>query len=80
MTASAAKSKAVEMDTGEETVRLLALLIRQRSASQNEAIVEMGRAGFQPKRIASLLGTSPATVSDALKRARQKGKSSSGGS
>lgn len=75
MSVKAAKARTVEMDTGEETVRLLALLIRQRAGSQNEAILEFGRAGFQPKRIAALLGTSPATVSDALNKAR-KGKSS----
>jgi DNA-directed RNA polymerase specialized sigma24 family protein len=72
MSPKAAGGKAAEMDTGEETVRLLALLIRQRASSQNEAILELGKAGFQPKRIAELLGTSAATASDALVRSRRK--------
>jgi DNA-binding CsgD family transcriptional regulator len=63
------------VDQQEEIVRLLAIQIRRESASQTEAILELGRAGFAPTRIASLLGTTANTVNVALAkdRARKKG-------
>jgi DNA-directed RNA polymerase specialized sigma24 family protein len=62
-----------EPDTGEETVRLLATLIRMQCDSQSEAIVELGRAGLGASRIAELLGTSAGTVGVALQRAKASG-------
>jgi DNA-directed RNA polymerase specialized sigma24 family protein len=59
-----------EFDTGDETVRLLATLIRMQCDSQSEAIVELGRAGLGASRIAEVLGTSPGTVGVALQRAK----------
>jgi len=64
------------VDPQEEIVRLLAIQIRRGSASQTEAIVELGRAGFGPTRIADLLGTTANTVNVVLAkdRAKKKGK------
>jgi hypothetical protein len=63
------------VDPEEEIIRLLAIQIRRGSASQTEAIRELGRAGFGPTRIADLLGTTSNTVNVALakERARKKG-------
>lgn len=63
------------MDAQEEIVRLLAIQIRRGSASQGETILDLSRAGFGPKRIAELLGTTPNTVNVALAKERaRKGK------
>ncbi len=63
------------MEPQEEIVRLLTIYLRRSASSQTEAILELGRAGFGPKRIADLLGTTPNTVNVALAkdRARKKG-------
>jgi hypothetical protein len=66
-----AAQRTTTMDTQEEMVRLLAIQIRRTARSQNEAILEMGKAGFGPARIATLLGTTPDTVSQTLKMARR---------
>lgn len=60
------------MEPQEEIVRLLALQLRREAASQGEAILELGRAGFGPKRIAELLGTTPNTVNVALTKDRAR--------
>lgn len=65
-----------EMDTNEETVRLLAALIRMQSESQSHAISELSKAGIGPSRIAELLGTSAGTVNVALQRAKGSAKKS----
>lgn len=49
----------------EEIVALLAVQIK-RGTSQSILIKELGESGFQPKRIAELLGTTPNTVRVAL--------------
>jgi DNA-directed RNA polymerase specialized sigma24 family protein len=67
-----------ESDTGEETVRLLATLIRMQCDSQSEAIVELDRAGLGASRIAQLLGTSAGTVGVALQRAKASGRKAKG--
>jgi DNA-directed RNA polymerase specialized sigma24 family protein len=67
--------KTTTMDTQEEMVRLLAIQIRRTAKSQNEAILEMGKAGFGPARIATLLGTTADTVSQAMKAAKRAKKS-----
>jgi DNA-directed RNA polymerase specialized sigma24 family protein len=61
-----------EMDTGEETVHLLAALVRQSSGSQSDAILELKRAGFGPTRISELLGTTVGTTKVAIQRSRKK--------
>lgn len=63
-----------EVDTGDETVRLLAALIRLQTESQSEAILELRKAGIGASRIAELLGTSPGTVNVAIQRAKKPAK------
>ena len=63
------------MDTGEETVRLLAALLRQNAGTQSDAILELSRAGFGPTRISELLGTTAGTTRVAIQRLRKKGSS-----
>ena len=60
------------MSTQEETVRLLALLIRLVLPSQTATILELNRAGFGPARIAELLGTSANTANVAIQKAKKK--------
>jgi DNA-directed RNA polymerase specialized sigma24 family protein len=55
----------------EETNRLLAIIIRQNSTTQQHAIEELGKSGFGPTRISELLGTSVATAKVTLQRARK---------
>ena len=62
------------MDQAEELVRLLAIQVRLQLGNQTEAIIELGRLGFAPSRIAELLGTTPNTVNVALNRAKREGK------
>lgn len=64
-----------EMNTGEETVRLLAALLRQNAGTQSDAILELSRAGFGPTRISELLGTTVGTTKVAIQRSRKKGPS-----
>jgi len=59
------------MSRDEETVRLLATLIRLQVDNQTQAILELGRAGFGPTRIASLVGTTSDTAKVTLARARK---------
>lgn len=59
--------------TGEETVRLLATLIRLQTESQAGAIVELHRAGIGSTRIAELLGTTKGTANVAIQRAKRRG-------
>lgn len=67
-------STKAKFDHSEETVRLLATLVRMQTESQAEAIAELGKAGFTTARIAELLGTSAATVNVAQQRAKKVGK------
>jgi DNA-binding NarL/FixJ family response regulator len=62
------------VDPQEEIVRLLAIQLRRNSTSQSEAILELGRAGFGPKRIADLLGTTSNTVNVVLTKDRKRKK------
>jgi DNA-directed RNA polymerase specialized sigma24 family protein len=61
-----------EHDTGEETVRLLATLIRMQTENQSEAILELHRAGIGVSRIAELLGTTKGTANVAVQRAKKR--------
>jgi DNA-directed RNA polymerase specialized sigma24 family protein len=61
-----------EIDTAEETVRLLAALIRMQTESQSEAILELHRAGIGTTRIAALLGTTKGTANVAIQRSKKK--------
>jgi hypothetical protein len=78
-----AAGRGQQMDPREETVRLLAILVRREAASQADAAVDMNKAGFGPTRIAELLGTTPNTVQQALQdakdRARKRGGATRGG-
>jgi DNA-directed RNA polymerase specialized sigma24 family protein len=56
----------------DEVVRLQALEVRKRAATQNEAIIDLSNAGIGPSRISELLGTTPGTVSVALAKARKR--------
>jgi hypothetical protein len=58
------------MDGQDETVRLLALLVRMQCANQADAIREFSKAGFGPARIAQLVGTTPNTVNVTLAKAK----------
>jgi DNA-directed RNA polymerase specialized sigma24 family protein len=60
----------------DEAVRLLAILAK-RGVSQATIITELNNAGFQPKRIADLLGTTPNTVSVTLHAARKRKRGAS---
>jgi hypothetical protein len=60
------------MNAAEETVRLLAILVRQSSETQSEAIAELSKAGFGPTRIAELLGTTVGTAKIAVRRSRSR--------
>jgi DNA-directed RNA polymerase specialized sigma24 family protein len=60
------------VDPLEEVVRLLAIQLRRETESQAEAIEEMSHAGFGPKRIAELLGTTPNTVNVAISTAKKR--------
>jgi hypothetical protein len=59
------------MDTQEEIVRLLAMQVRSQYESQAEAIRELTKAGFGPKRIAELIGTTPGTVTVSLAKSKR---------
>ena len=54
-------------------IRLLAISMTA-DKSQGEQIVLLNKANFQPKDIASLLGTTPNAVSVALSKMRRKQK------
>lgn len=62
------------MEPIEEVARLLAIQIRRTAPTQAEAILELSRAGFSARRVAELLGTTPATVEKDLQRARNKSR------
>jgi DNA-directed RNA polymerase specialized sigma24 family protein len=65
-------ARAAEMTTAEEIARLLALLVRLQLENQSETIIELGRAGFGPSRIATLIGTTTDTAKVTLARARKR--------
>jgi len=60
------------VDTQDEIVRLLAIQVRNQFENQADAIRELSKAGFGPKRIAELLGTTPGTVNVTLAKAKQR--------
>lgn len=55
----------------EDIARLLAVLVRRTGDSQAEVIRELSAVGIAPRRIASLLGTTPNTVSVTLSKSRR---------
>jgi hypothetical protein len=67
-------AKKGDFDTADETVRLLATLIRLQTDSQAEAIIELSKAGIGTSRIADLLGTTPATANVAIQRSKAVAK------
>jgi DNA-binding NarL/FixJ family response regulator len=56
----------------EELVRLKVMSLRRDMGSQTEAILAFSESGFEPVRIAELLGTTPATVRAAKQKASKK--------
>ena len=60
------------MSNQEESVRLLATLIRLLVPTQNAAILELNKAGFGAKRIGELLGTSQNTANVTIQKAKKK--------
>jgi DNA-directed RNA polymerase specialized sigma24 family protein len=60
------------VDAQDEIVRLLAIQVRNQFENQADAIRELSKAGFGPKRIAELLGTTPGTVNVTLAKAKQR--------
>lgn len=60
----------------DEVVKLLILNLKHgNDFSQSKLMLEMGSLGFQPKRIAELLGTTPNTVSVSISQSKKmKGK------
>lgn len=61
-----------KMAPEEELVRMAALLLRRNIGTQTETVLELSRAGFQPARIAVLLGTTNNTVSQAITQNKKK--------
>lgn len=59
-------------NTLKELAMLLSVYIK-RGVSQATLIKELSEAGFQPKRIAELIGTTPNTVRVALNRLKKGG-------
>lgn len=55
----------------EDIARLLAVLVRRTGDSQAEVIRELSGVGMAPRRIASLLGTTPNTVSVTLSKSKR---------
>jgi predicted transcriptional regulator len=62
---------AAPVDRLDELVRLITIQLRRGSASQASLAQELSRAGFRPARIAELLGTTTATVTTDLDRAKK---------
>lgn len=56
-----------------DTVRLLSILVK-RGALQSTLVQEFYEAGFSPKKIADILGTTPNSVSVAINRLKSKRK------
>jgi DNA-directed RNA polymerase specialized sigma24 family protein len=56
----------------DELVRLQARAVRKSLSSQTDAILELNEAGFGPKRISELLGTSYGTVTVTLAKAKKR--------
>jgi DNA-directed RNA polymerase specialized sigma24 family protein len=55
-----------------ELVALAVLVLRRLSSSQSELAREMHAVGFTTTRIASLLGTTPNTINQAIQKAKRK--------
>lgn len=55
----------------QEVVGLLSVQVK-RGTTQKDLILELSQAGFQPKRIAGIAGTTPNTVSVALSQIKSK--------
>jgi hypothetical protein len=70
---AAKKSKAPEIEPGtvDELTRMLALTLKY-EVPQGVLVHDLSNAGFTPKRIAELLGTSPNTVSQTKRQKRPK--------
>lgn len=61
-------------DPQEESVRLLALIVRLMLPSQTATILELNRAGFSPARIAELVGTTRGTANVTIQKNKDKAR------
>ncbi len=73
MPAGSAQKKQSEVEPGtvDELTRMLALTLKY-AVPQVVLVHDLSKAGFSPKRIAELLGTTPNTVSQAKRQKRPK--------
>lgn len=67
-------SKAEEILQELQRITKLLILIATKDQAQKDQIATLSGIGFQPKEIASLLGTTPGTVSVTLSTIRKKAK------
>ncbi len=69
---AAKKAPEVEPGTVDELVRITAVALRYQGIPQGVLVHDLSDAGFAPTRIASLLGTTPNTVSQQKRQKRPK--------
>ena len=71
---AARRSAQPEIEPGsvDELTRIIALNLRYGSIPQGVLVHDLSKAGFSPKRIAELLGTTPNTVSQTKRKKRPK--------
>jgi len=60
------------LDSMNNMVRLLTILVKREANNQNQIIKEMSDVGFSPKKIAELLNTSSNTVNVAIHLSKKK--------
>jgi hypothetical protein len=73
--AAAKKKKAVaevEPGTVDELVRIMALTLKYQGVPQGVLVHDLSDAGLAPTRIATLIGTTPNTVSQQKRKTRPK--------
>lgn len=66
-------------DPQEESVRLLALMVRLMLPNQTAAILELNKTGFSPARIAELVGTTRGTANVTIQKNKDKARTPSKG-
>lgn len=62
------------LDSMNNMVRLLTILVKREANSQNQIIKEMSDVGFPPKKISELLNTSSNTVNVAIHLSKKNNK------
>lgn len=69
---AAKKVAEVEAGTVDELVRITALALKYQGVPQGVLVHDLSDAGFAPSRIATLIGTTPNTVSQQKRQKRPK--------